>query len=202
MRSLTVIYYNTWYCHRSWKLAAGAFVAPVIFFPQKYLGEGVLTHFQSGILMTQVFLKMNLLIGFVALYSIIYEVQVFMMRKNYDFFSFIASVLVIILTGLFILLYAIYYSCTTIRCSWNNNRSICHNAQAKWMGHESFDVGSIWTVSKKRFIKSKVEEEVLASSSSHRRRDRGVINPFGVWYMLGYQDNHLSLIATTYFFHT
>jgi len=30
------------------------------------------------------------------------------------------------------------------------------------MGHESFDVGSIWTVSKKRFIKSKVEEEAFS----------------------------------------
>ncbi len=105
MKSLTVIYLAIIGIAIGVEIAAGAFIAPVIFFPQKYLGDGVLTHFQSGILMTQVFLKMNLLIGFVALYSIIYEVQVFMARKNYDFFSFIASLAVVILTGLFLFYY-------------------------------------------------------------------------------------------------
>ena len=90
------------------EIAAGAFVAPVIFFPQQYIGESVLTHFQSGILMTQVFLKMNITIGFIALYSIIYEVQVVMMRKNNDLLSFILSVLVVIATGLFIYYYTPY----------------------------------------------------------------------------------------------
>ena len=54
------------------EIAAGAFIAPVIFFPQKYLGEGVLTHFQSGILMTQVFLKTNMLLMIVAVYSLLF----------------------------------------------------------------------------------------------------------------------------------
>jgi len=85
MRSFMVIYLVMLGIAMGVEIAAGAFIAPVIFFPQKYLGEGVLSHFQSGILMTQVFLKMNLVIGFAALYSIIYEVEVFMMRKNYDF---------------------------------------------------------------------------------------------------------------------
>ena len=87
------------------EIAAGAFIAPVIFFPQKYLGDGVLTHFQSGILMTQVFLKMNLVIGFITLYSIIYEVQVWMMCKNYDFISFLLSLVMVVTTGLFLFYY-------------------------------------------------------------------------------------------------
>ena len=87
-RSLVVVYVALLGIAIGVEIAAGAFIAPVIFFPQKYLGDGVLTHFQSGILMTQVFLKMNLLIGFVALYSIIYEVQVWMMRKHFDFLAF------------------------------------------------------------------------------------------------------------------
>jgi hypothetical protein len=105
MRSLMVVYLVMLSVAIGVEIAAGAFVAPVIFFPQKYLGDGVLTHFQSGILMTQVFLKMNLVIGFVALYSIIYEVQVWMMFKNYDFLSFILSIIVVLTTGLFIFYY-------------------------------------------------------------------------------------------------
>ncbi|MCD8545194.1 MAG: hypothetical protein LRY52_10250 [Sulfurospirillum cavolei] len=55
MKSLTSLYLMVLGVALGVEIAAGAFVAPVIFFPQKYLGEGVLTHFQSGILMTQVF---------------------------------------------------------------------------------------------------------------------------------------------------
>lgn len=105
MRSFMVIYLVMLGIAIGVEIAAGAFIAPVIFFPQKYLGEGVLSHFQSGILMTQVFLKMNLVIGFAALYSIIYEVQVFMMRKNYDFLSFFLSLMIVIGTGLFLYYY-------------------------------------------------------------------------------------------------
>ncbi|MCD8478315.1 MAG: DUF4149 domain-containing protein [Sulfurospirillum sp.] len=86
MKSFTLLYLGFLGIAIGVEIAAGALVAPIIFFPQKYLGEGVLTHFQSGILMTQVFLKMNILIGFVALYSIIYEVQVMMARKIMTFF--------------------------------------------------------------------------------------------------------------------
>ena len=105
MKSLMVVYLAMLGIAIGVEIAAGAFIAPVIFFPQKYLGDGVLTHFQSGVLMTQFFLKMNILIGFVALYSIIYEVQVWMMGKNYDFLSFLLSFICVITTGLFLFYY-------------------------------------------------------------------------------------------------
>jgi len=105
MKSFMVIYLAMLGVAIGIEIAAGAFIAPVIFFPQKYLGDGVLTHFQSGILMTQVFLKMNLVIGFITLYSIIYEVQVWMMCKNYDFLSFILSLVMVVTTGLFLFYY-------------------------------------------------------------------------------------------------
>ncbi|NCD13437.1 MAG: DUF4149 domain-containing protein [Epsilonproteobacteria bacterium] len=105
MKSFTLLYLGLLGIAIGVEIAAGALVAPIIFFPQKYLGEGVLSHFQSGILMTQVFLKMNILIGFVALYSIIYEVQVMMVRKNNDFFSLILSLSILIFTGLFLFYY-------------------------------------------------------------------------------------------------
>lgn len=105
MKSIMVIYLVMLGIAIGVEIAAGAFIAPVIFFPQKYLGDGVLTHFQSGILMTQVFLKMNFVIGVVALFSIIYEVQVFMMRKNYDLLSFLLSIAIVVATGLFLFYY-------------------------------------------------------------------------------------------------
>jgi len=105
MKSFMVIYLAMLGVAIGIEIAAGAFIAPVIFFPQKYLGDGVLTHFQSGILMTQVFLKMNLVIGFITLYSIIYEVQVWMMCKNYDFISFLLSLVMVVTTGLFLFYY-------------------------------------------------------------------------------------------------
>ena len=47
------------------ELAIGIFMAPVIFYPSQYIGEGVLSHYQSGQLMTQVFLKYNILLIFI-----------------------------------------------------------------------------------------------------------------------------------------
>ena len=41
------------------ELALGALVAPTIFYPQSILGDGVLTHFQSGKLMATIFVKFN-----------------------------------------------------------------------------------------------------------------------------------------------
>lgn len=87
------------------EIAAGAFIAPVIFFPQKYLGDGVLSHFQSGILMTQVFLKMNLFIGFITLFSVIYEVQVWMSHKRSDIIALSFSLIMALMTGLFLFYY-------------------------------------------------------------------------------------------------
>ncbi len=49
MKSLMVVYLAMLGIAIGVEIAAGAFIAPVIFFPQKYLGDGVLTHFQSGV---------------------------------------------------------------------------------------------------------------------------------------------------------
>ncbi|EAH7779714.1 DUF4149 domain-containing protein, partial [Campylobacter coli] len=39
------------------ELILGIVVAPVIFYPANLIGEGVLSHFQSGLMMTQIFIK-------------------------------------------------------------------------------------------------------------------------------------------------
>lgn len=89
------------------EIAAGAFVAPVIFHPERYLGTGVLTHFQSGILMTQVFLKTNMLMSIVALYSIAYELLAWM-KKHKDSVSLVLSFSALILTSLFVFYYTTF----------------------------------------------------------------------------------------------
>ncbi|MDR2342212.1 MAG: DUF4149 domain-containing protein, partial [Campylobacteraceae bacterium] len=74
----------------------GALVASVIFFPGAYLGDGVLSHFQSGILMTQIFLRFNILLIICTFLIAAYEVYSYFI-KNHDFISVV--ILFVILTG-------------------------------------------------------------------------------------------------------
>lgn len=55
------------------ELFIGIVVAPIIFYPSAIIGDGILSHFQSGLLMTQVFVKFNYLLLFVSFFNIIYE---------------------------------------------------------------------------------------------------------------------------------
>lgn len=87
------------------ELCAGAFVAPVIFHPSGYLGEGILTHFQSGILMTQVFLKSNILLGLVAFYGIVFETIAWLRKQNKDVLSLSLSFAGFIFMALFLFYY-------------------------------------------------------------------------------------------------
>ncbi|KAB0613246.1 DUF4149 domain-containing protein [Campylobacter hyointestinalis] len=83
------------------EISIGAFLAPVLFFPAKYIGEGVLSLFQSGQLMTQVFLKYNTLLIAVCLVSIIYELINLIKNKEDSFnFKFSAFMLSFIVLGL------------------------------------------------------------------------------------------------------
>ena len=87
------------------ELCAGAFVAPIIFHPERYLEEGVLSHFQSGILMTQIFLKSNILLGLVAFYGIVFEITAWIRKHNKDTLSLCLSFTGFIFTALFLFYY-------------------------------------------------------------------------------------------------
>ena len=65
------------------ELTLGILVAPVIFFPQNIIGEGVLTHFMSGQMMTQIFLKFNYVLLFVSAFVAVSEL--FDLRKKLAF---------------------------------------------------------------------------------------------------------------------
>ena len=65
------------------ELTLGILVAPVIFFPQSIIGEGVLTHFMSGQMMTKIFLKFNYVLLFVSAFMAVSEL--FDLRKKIAF---------------------------------------------------------------------------------------------------------------------
>ena len=102
MKSLVILYVTFLGIALGVEVAAGAFIAPVIFFPHKYLGEGVLSHFQSGILMTQVFLKTNMLLSIVALYSLFFEIISWVKKNKNDIFSSVCALLGVGLTAVFV----------------------------------------------------------------------------------------------------
>jgi len=54
-------------------LSIGAFVAPVIFSADSLLGGGVLSHYQEGVVMTQIFLKMNWLVNATSIAILVIE---------------------------------------------------------------------------------------------------------------------------------
>lgn len=83
------------------ELFIGIVVAPIIFFPSSIIGDGVLSHFQSGLLMTQVFVKFNYLLLFVSFFNIFYEI----FTNKLASFRVIFSFLIVILALLFVFYY-------------------------------------------------------------------------------------------------
>lgn len=86
------------------EVAAGVLVAPVIFFPAAILGENVLSHYQSGLLMTQVFLRFNMILLFVSLFGLICELY-FAKKGQGDAWAGVATTVIIGAMALFIFYY-------------------------------------------------------------------------------------------------
>ncbi|MFV0480803.1 MAG: DUF4149 domain-containing protein [Campylobacteraceae bacterium] len=89
------------------ELSVGALVAPVIFYPTSFLGEGVLTHFQSGILMTQIFLRFNLLLMVITLFLLSFEVYIYF-SKRFDFIGAVFLFIALVGSLLFVLYFTPY----------------------------------------------------------------------------------------------
>lgn len=87
------------------ELILGIVVAPTIFFPQNLIGEGVLSHFQSGLMMTQIFIKMGYLLIFVSVVNFLYEIYSLIkdeMKFQIKFSKFMLSLLILILSLIFV----------------------------------------------------------------------------------------------------
>ncbi|EAH6655197.1 DUF4149 domain-containing protein [Campylobacter jejuni] len=83
------------------ELILGIVVAPTIFFPQNLIGEGVLSHFQSGLMMTRIFIKMGYLLVFVSVVNFLYEIYS-LIKDEIKFSKFMLSLLILILSLIFV----------------------------------------------------------------------------------------------------
>ncbi len=92
------------------ELAIGIFMAPVIFYPSQYIGEGVLSHYQSGQLMTQVFLKYNILLIFISSLILLFEIVNLKGSEsfNYKISAFFLSLIIALLAMLFVFYFTPY----------------------------------------------------------------------------------------------
>ncbi|WP_233709961.1 MULTISPECIES: DUF4149 domain-containing protein [unclassified Helicobacter] len=82
-------------------IACGMFVAPVIFNAYSFLPDLGITQYDSGILMTQVFLKLNTLLNFTAIIILVYELLAFNLSKRTSFFPLGINIINVILIFLF-----------------------------------------------------------------------------------------------------
>lgn len=85
------------------EVSVGVLVAPVIFFPAPLIGEGVLSHFQSGLMMTQIFLRFDAILFIITMFGFFYEVVVFVQKK--DILAFVLAALVVLFAAAFIFYY-------------------------------------------------------------------------------------------------
>ncbi|MDY3133183.1 MAG: DUF4149 domain-containing protein [Campylobacter lanienae] len=92
------------------ELAIGIFMAPVIFYPSQYIGEGVLSHYQSGQLMTQVFLKYNILLIFISSLILLFEILNLKGSEsfNYKISAFFLSLIIALLAMSFVFYFTPY----------------------------------------------------------------------------------------------
>ena len=92
------------------ELAIGIFMAPVIFYPSQYIGEGVLSHYQSGQLMTQVFLKYNILLIFISSLLLLFEIVNLKGSEsfNYKISAFFLSLIIALLAMSFVFYFTPY----------------------------------------------------------------------------------------------
>lgn len=87
------------------ELVLGIIVAPVIFYPQNLIGDGILSHFQSGLMMTQIFIKMGYLLIFTSVINFLYEIYSSIKDEfNFQlkFSKLILSILILILSLVFV----------------------------------------------------------------------------------------------------
>lgn len=92
------------------ELSLGAFVAPTIFYPASIFGEGVLSHFQSGQLMSAIFVKYNgLLMGF-SIVSLVFEMVNFNNNKTQNFNIRFSTLMLSLLNLVLALMFVLYFT--------------------------------------------------------------------------------------------
>ena len=92
------------------ELAAGVFVAPVIFNPSQFIGDGILTHFQSGQLMTQIFVKFNNFLLIISIIAFGYEALNFSKNKKESFNAKFSAFMLALVNLILALVFVFYFT--------------------------------------------------------------------------------------------
>jgi glucose-6-phosphate-specific signal transduction histidine kinase len=83
---------------------AGAITAPVIFHANDFLAEDVLSHFQSGIIMTEIFVRLNYILFILVFFVLFMEIRDYLKFKR-DAISLTFGFIVVFTALLFVLYY-------------------------------------------------------------------------------------------------
>ena len=108
------------------ELTLGILVAPVIFFPQSIIGDGILTHFMSGQMMTKIFLNLNYILLFISIAIMISEL--FDLRKKI-IFSLKFSMLMLAFLNLALALSFVFFFTPFIVYAQNLGVDATHTAE-------------------------------------------------------------------------
>lgn len=91
------------------ELILGIVVAPVIFYPQDLIGDGVLSHFQSGLMMSAIFAKMAFVLVVVS--SLVFLFELYSFFKSTRKFQLRFSILMLsLLIMILSLVFAFYFT--------------------------------------------------------------------------------------------
>lgn len=82
-------------------VTCGIFVAPIVFNAYSFLPDLGITQYDSGILMTQIFLKLNTLLNVSAILILVYELLAFNLSKKTSFFPLTINIINVLLIFLF-----------------------------------------------------------------------------------------------------
>ena len=92
------------------ELSLGALVAPVVFFPQQIIGEGVLSHFQSGKLMSEIFVKYGGILIAVSVICLVFEMINFNNNKSQSFRLRLSTLMLTLVNIILALLFVLYFT--------------------------------------------------------------------------------------------
>ena len=92
------------------ELSLGALVAPVVFFPQQIIGDGVLSHFQSGKLMSEIFVKYGGILIAVSIICLVFEMINFNNNKSQSFRLRLSTLMLTLVNIILALLFVLYFT--------------------------------------------------------------------------------------------
>jgi len=93
------------------ELILGIIVAPAIFYPQNLIGEGVLSIFQSGLIMSEIFAKFAYILFAICVINFLYELYAYFvcdLSFRLRFSKLILSLIILILAGFFLFYFTAY----------------------------------------------------------------------------------------------